>query len=199
VFQDELEKLVILKHSKRSLGLIQSGGGAKFKFFLSTASARLSTIARMLKLPHTKSCFVCGLHNAGGLKLDFETDGRIVRARFIPRPEHVGFKQTVHVGLVSTVLDEAMVWAIGVQTKRFAYCAELTVRFVLPARPGEELLVVAELTADRRGKLFEAKAELRNQQEAALASATGKYLPIKDDQLTDMLSDFAESTENIFG
>jgi acyl-coenzyme A thioesterase PaaI-like protein len=92
-----------------------------------------------------------------------------------------------------------MVWAIGVRTKRFAYCAELTVRFLLPARPGEELVVVAELTADRRGKLFEAKAELRNQQEAALASATGKYLPIKDDQLTDMLSDFAESTENVFG
>jgi acyl-coenzyme A thioesterase PaaI-like protein len=199
VFQHEFEKLVVLKHSKRSLGLIQSGGGAKFKFFLSTASARLSTIARMLKLPHTKSCFVCGLHNPGGLKLDFETDGRIVRARFAPRPEHVGFKQTVHGGIISMVLDEAMVWAIGVRTKRFAYCAELTVRFLLPARPGEELVVVAELTADRRGKLFEAKAELRNQQEAALASATGKYLPVKADALAGLLDDFAESTEEMFG
>lgn len=153
----------------------------------------------MLKLPHTRSCFVCGLHNAGGLKLDFETDGRIARARFIPRPEHVGFKQTVHGGLVSTVLDEAMVWAIGVRTRRFAYCAELTARFLLPARPGDELLVVGELTTDRRGKLFEAKAELRNQQETVLAFATGKYLPIKDDQFAEMLSDFAESTVNLFG
>ena len=111
----------------------------------------------MLKLPHTRSCFVCGLHNAGGLKLDFETDGRIAQARFIPRSEHVGFKRTVHGGLVSTVLDEAMVWAIGVRTRRFAYCAELTVRFLLPARPGDELLVVGELTADRRGNCSKRK------------------------------------------
>src|SRR2546430_16646152 len=64
----------------------------------------------MLKLPHTKSCFVCGLNNPLGLKLDFETDGQNVRARFVPRTEHVGFRETVHGGLISTVLGEAMVW-----------------------------------------------------------------------------------------
>ena len=69
----------------------------------------------MLKLPHTRSCFVCGLNNPLGLKLDFETDGRIVRAHFAPRPEHVGFRETVHGGLIATVLDEAMVWVIGVR------------------------------------------------------------------------------------
>jgi hypothetical protein len=47
----------------------------------------------MLKLPCTKSCFVCGLNNPIGLKLNFETDGKIVRASFTPRPEHIGFKQ----------------------------------------------------------------------------------------------------------
>jgi len=101
----------------------------------------------MLKLPHTKSCFVCGLNNPLGLKLDFETDGQIVRARFVPRPEHVGFKETMHGGLISTVLDEAMVWVIGVRTKRFSYCAELNVRFVQPARPNEELKPVPSCAA----------------------------------------------------
>ncbi|PYJ82669.1 MAG: thioesterase [Verrucomicrobia bacterium] len=153
----------------------------------------------MLKLPHTKSCFVCGLNNPLGLKLDFETDGRIVRARFVPRTEHVGFRETVHGGLISTVLDEAMVWVIGVRTKRFSYCAELNVRFVQPARPNEELQVIAELVANRRNKLFEAKAELRNPRAEVHASATGKYLPIKGDSLADLLSDFAESTESLFG
>ncbi len=153
----------------------------------------------MLRLPHTKSCFVCGLNNPIGLKLDFETDGRIVRARFLPRPEHVGFRETVHGGIVSTVLDEAMVWAIGVRTRRFACCAELSVRFLQPARPDDELVVVAELVANRRDRLFEAKAELRNGQETVLAAATGKYLPIKETALADMLGDFAESTENFLG
>jgi acyl-coenzyme A thioesterase PaaI-like protein len=152
----------------------------------------------MLKLPHTKSCFVCGLNNPLGLKLDFETDGQIVRARFAPRPEHVGFRETIHGGLISTVLDEAMVWVVGVRTKRFAYCAELNVRFLQPARPHEELMVVAELVENRRNKLFQAKAELQNPRGAVHAAATGKYLPIKEDNLAEMLSDFAESTENLF-
>ena len=152
----------------------------------------------MLKLPHTKSCFVCGLNNPLGLKLDFETDGQIVRARFVPRPEHVGFSSTVHGGLISTVLDEAMVWVVGVRTKRFAYCAELNVRFLQPARPHEELMVVAELVDNRRDKLFQAKAELQNRRGAVHAAATGKYLPIKEDNLAEMLSDFAESTESLF-
>jgi uncharacterized protein (TIGR00369 family) len=152
----------------------------------------------MLKLPHTKSCFVCGLNNPLGLKLDLETDGQIVRARFAPRPEHVGFRETVHGGIISAVLDEAMVWAIGVRTKRFAYCAELNVRYLQPARPLEELMVVAEMVDNRRNKLFQAKAELQDPRGAVHAAATGKYLPVKEDDLAAMLSDFAESTENLF-
>jgi len=152
----------------------------------------------MLKLPHTKSCFVCGLHNPLGLKLDFETDGQIVRARFTPRPEHVGFRETVHGGLIATVLDEVMVWAVGVQSKRFTYCAELNVRFLQPVRPNDELMVVGQLVENRRNKLFQAKGELQQVRGTVCAAATGKYLPIKEDNLADMLGDFAESTENLF-
>jgi acyl-coenzyme A thioesterase PaaI-like protein len=152
----------------------------------------------MLKLPHTKSCFVCGLHNPAGLRLDFETDGNIVQARFLPRPEHAGFRQTVHGGILMTVLDEVMVWAVGVRTRRFAYSAEIQVRFVQQARPGEELLAVGELIQNRRNRLFETRGELRNQAGQSVATATGKYLPVGEDALADLLDDFAESTENLF-
>lgn len=152
----------------------------------------------MMKLPRTKSCFVCGLNNPIGLNLDLESDGRVVRARFAPRPEHAGFKDTVHGGLISTVLDEAMVWAVGVRTKRFAYSAELTMRFFKPVRPGMELVAQGEVTAVRRARLFETKAELRDAQGTVYAAATGKYLPIQGDVLGAMLSDFAEDTKGFF-
>jgi uncharacterized protein (TIGR00369 family) len=95
-------------------------------------------------------------------------------------PHHVGFKQTIHGGLIATLLDEIMVWACAVQTRRFAFCAELNVRFLNPVRPNEELIAIGELASNRRDKLFEAKAELRNQAGLVLAAATGKYLPIKN-------------------
>ena len=153
----------------------------------------------MKLLPHTRSCFVCGESNPAGLKLRFETDGRFVRTRLVPRAEHVGFRQTVHGGLTATLLDEIMVWACAVQTKRFAFCAELNVRFLNPVRPGEALVASGELVSNRRNKLFEAKAELRNQAGLVLATATGKYLPIKQGELADMVTDFVEDPGWVFG
>jgi uncharacterized protein (TIGR00369 family) len=143
----------------------------------------------MKELPHTRSCFVCGESNPAGLNLRFETDGRIVRTRFVPREEHVGFKQIVHGGLIATVLDEIMVWACAVQTKRFAFCAELNVRFLNPLKPNEQVTAIAELVADRK-RIFEPKAELRNAAGMVFATATGKYLPIKDVDAAEFAADF---------
>jgi len=144
----------------------------------------------MKELPHTRSCFVCGEANPLGLKLRFETDGRLVRARFTPCAEHIGFKGVVHGGLISTVLDEIMVWACVVTTRQFAFCAELNVRFQNPVRPGEETIVVAELVENRKNKIFLAKAALQDSTGQTRAEATGKYLPIKTGDLSAMTADF---------
>jgi len=144
----------------------------------------------MKELPHTHSCFVCGDSNPAGFHLRSATDGNIVRAKFTFSPAHVGFKETVHGGLTATLLDELMTWACAVQTRRFAYCAELNVRYVQPVRPGIEVLASAELVTNRRGKLFEAKSELKSMDGTLLATAAGKYLPLKQTETPAMFTDF---------
>ena len=151
----------------------------------------------MKELPHTHSCFVCGESNPIGLNLRFETDGHIVRTRFTPRREHIGFKQVVHGGLIATVLDEIMVWACLAQTKRFAYCAELTVRFHNPLRPGEETIATAGLVANRRDRIFEVKSEVKDSSGKILATATGKYIPVKSTDLADMATDLVGDPRQI--
>jgi uncharacterized protein (TIGR00369 family) len=153
----------------------------------------------MKELPHTRSCFVCGESNPAGFKLRLETDGQIVRTWFVPGAEHVGFRQTVHGGLIATLLDEAMVWACAVRAKQFAYCAELQVRFIHPARPQEPVRVEARMTANRRGRLYEANAELSSEDGRLLATATGKYLPIKDADAAAMAADFVGDPAWVFG
>ena len=144
----------------------------------------------MPELPHTHSCFVCGEKNPLGLNMRFhEEEGNIVHATFTPRPEHAGFQNVTHGGVLATILDEIMVWACAVATKRFAYCAEMTTRFHQPARPGEELKVASELTSNRRDRIFEAKAAILNTEQQLVAEGTGKYLPIKTDQIPAMLQD----------
>jgi hypothetical protein len=45
------------------------------------------------------------------------------------------------------------------------------------------------LVSNRRGRLFETRAELRDDTGALVASATGKYLPIKSADVTEMMAD----------
>lgn len=144
----------------------------------------------MKALPHTHSCFVCGDANPRGLKLRFETDGRTVTTRFRPGAEHVGFKGVVHGGITATVLDEIMVWACAVATRQFAFCAELNVRYLLPMLPDEEMVVTGELMANRKGRIFEARGVLHNAAGQIIAEATGKYLPIKNVEVSQLVTDF---------
>jgi uncharacterized protein (TIGR00369 family) len=122
------------------------------------------------------------------MNLRFETDGQIVKTHFVPRMEHVGFRQTMHGGLVSTLLDEMMAWAVAVAARKFAYCAELNVRFLRPVRPKSQITAIGEVIANRRGKILEARAELRDEKGAVLATGTGKYLPVKSDA-TELAAD----------
>ena len=149
----------------------------------------------MQMLPHTRSCFVCGESNPLGLQLRFQTDGRTVRAEFTPRPEYSGFKHVVHGGIIATLLDEIMVWACAVQTKQFAFCAELNVRFQQPVHPNDKTVAQAELTSNRRNRIFEAKAELRDAQGNVLATATGKYLPIKSADASELMAELIGNLE----
>lgn len=153
----------------------------------------------MQTLPTTKSCFVCGRQNAHGLRLRFETDGVRVQTRLAFRLEHVGFQNTIHGGLIATLLDEVMVWACGVRTKRFAYCAEMTVRYAHPLRPGIEALAIGELVSNRRDKLFEARGEIRDPQNVVLATSTGKYLPLKPGELSLIGEDFDGDIKSVLG
>ncbi|HEX5221501.1 MAG TPA: PaaI family thioesterase [Verrucomicrobiae bacterium] len=144
----------------------------------------------MKELPHTHSCFVCGDANPLGLKLRFETDGRVVRTVFRPCAEHVGFKGVVHGGITATVLDEVMVWACAVATRRFAYCAELNVRYLQPLSPEVEMIVTGELVENRKGRIFEAKAAIQNGAAVSCVEARGKYLPIKARDVSQLVTDF---------
>jgi uncharacterized protein (TIGR00369 family) len=117
------------------------------------------------------------------------TDGKEVFTDWNPLAQHVGFKQTIHGGLTSTLLDELMVWACAIQTRKFAVCAELNVRFLKPIHPGSTVKARARLAENRRDRIYLTEGELSDEQGTLLASATGKYRPIPSAVAATMLTD----------
>jgi acyl-coenzyme A thioesterase PaaI-like protein len=82
-----------------------------------------------------------------------------------------------------------------VNARKFGFCAEMTVRYHHPANPGEPLTATAELVADRRGRVLEAKAALHNPAGVLVAGATGKYMPIRDADLQELKRDLVGDLE----
>jgi acyl-coenzyme A thioesterase PaaI-like protein len=125
-------------------------------------------------------CFGCGDRNPIGLHLRFSRDEQGVSASFVPRPEHQGFEETVHGGIISTVLDEAMAQAIAT-AGIWAVTGEMRVRFRRPLRVGEAAIVTARVTG-ARGPAVMAAAELALESDAApIATATATFARVNEE------------------
>jgi uncharacterized protein (TIGR00369 family) len=117
-------------------------------------------------------CFACGRQNVSGLKLDFRTEDGKTFAEFVPQKVHQGFKDIVHGGIITTVLDEAMVKVV-LSTGIEALTVEIAVRFKSTLSVGETSVVEAEIM--RMGsRLIETTARMRKNDNTVVAEARAK-------------------------
>lgn len=131
-----------------------------------------------LELIDDKMCFVCGKENPISLRLEYAhpADGRLTSKIRFAR-EHQGYKDIVHGGLLTTVLDEMMV-SLAWYEKKPCVTAEITVRLKKAVRVGEEVFLEGRLDKEE-AKLIFTSAEAKNAAGEVLASATAKCLRIR--------------------
>jgi uncharacterized protein (TIGR00369 family) len=122
-------------------------------------------------------CMVCGrAHGCGlGLRFRLQDDGS-VRARFVCSKSHEGFRDLVHGGAISSLLDGAMtncLFAHGIA----AVTAELVVRFRHPIATGAPLTVVGRISGSSP-PLYVLDAEIA-QDDTIMAVGKGKFMEMK--------------------
>ena len=140
----------------------------------------------MEKLPRYKHCFVCGEKNPIGLNLFFYTDGDKVFADYTFGEEHVGFKNHIHGGLLSTLLDEIMGWTVYTKMGIMFNTWELKVRFSKALRPGIPIKAVAYFVEDKKRYII-AKGQIIDKEGNIYAKGEGKYVPIKGKKLEEIM------------
>jgi uncharacterized protein (TIGR00369 family) len=123
-------------------------------------------------LEDDEMCFACGRRNPNGLHLSFSFDGAEVRTSISFPKTFQGYRGVVHGGLLSTVLDEAMVTLLN-KMGHLAVTAELTVRFLRPARVDERIDVTAELL-EQRGRTARLSAVASDSDGTEIARATSR-------------------------
>ena len=149
-----------------------------------------------MELPHTAGCVVCGRDNPHGLRCSLHVDeatGQIT-TDFLAGREHIGFEGIVHGGLLSTVLDEAMVWAAIWSAKRACVAGELSVRFRAGAGPGQLLRCSARVESVR-SRLIETTGKIIDEQGKVVATGDGKYVPLSEERHQGFVATFIDEPQ----
>ena len=120
------------------------------------------------------NCFACGTLNVHGLRLDLHLEhGRAWTELELDR-RFEGWEGIAHGGIVATILDEVMAWAL-VASDAWGMTARMAVEFRAPIVVGTRIRAEGELVEARR-RIFRTAARLTDASGAVLAAADGTYV-----------------------
>lgn len=129
-------------------------------------------------------CFACGEQNERGLHMRFERhEGRAV-CFYTPCAYQQGYPGRMHGGIVATLMDEAMGWAVY-GAAQWGATARLNMRFRKPVPLDKPLRVEAWVT-NNRSRLLELRSELRDEAGALLAEADGTFMKLDERMASEM-------------
>lgn len=128
------------------------------------------------KQPSSRSCFVCGRDNPGGLRAQWVNDRTTgeVRATVIVEERFNGYPGVVHGGVLAALLDEALVRTALIDGRfdDLMVTARMEVTFRRPTPTGQPLTILGRLVK-RGGTRVRAESEARLADGTVVARAEG--------------------------
>jgi acyl-coenzyme A thioesterase PaaI-like protein len=94
-------------------------------------------------------CFACGPDNPIGLRIRFQMDGGVCTGEFTPEETHVGYRNTVHGGIIYSALDDVMANVLYLQEKK-AHTAKCEIRYRKALEVGQTIKLTGWIENERR-------------------------------------------------
>lgn len=123
--------------------------------------------------PH--NCFACGSKNLNGLRLVHHVEPGRSWAELVVDDRFEGWAGILHGGIVSTILDEVMAWAL-VGSDNWGVTARMSIEFRRPVEVGTAIRAEGWITRDRRRIVETAGRIVDVAAGDELATATGVYV-----------------------
>ncbi len=136
-------------------------------------------------------CYACGSANERGLHMEFTREGDRTLCDYTPCEYQQGYPGRMHGGVVLTLIDEAMGWAVY-HAAKWGATARLNVRFRKPV-PLDRPLRIEAWIVHSRARLIELRAEVRDASGTLLAQGDGTYM-VLDSRMAGEMSELARKT-----
>lgn len=141
------------------------------------------TLAERRRIAH--NCFACGADNPSGMHLKMRVEDGRALVDFKPSEIYQGFPGAMHGGILATILDEVMAWAIYAAGS-WAVTAKMEIRYRDPGPLDGTLHGVGEVTRDRGGKTFEAEGRITADDGRIIAEATGLFMRVPVEKMRNL-------------
>jgi len=133
--------------------------------------------------PH--HCFACGTLNTHGLQLDLHLEPGRSWTEVALADRFEGWEGVAHGGIVCTLLDEVMAWAL-VAEDHWGVTARMSVEFRRPVAIGQPIRAEGWITATRRRIVETAGRVVDRATGQELATATGTYVAADEDRKREL-------------
>lgn len=151
-----------------------------------------------IQKPQGHHCFACGTANPIGLNLRFYRLGDAVCSDITLGKNHEGWENVAHGGIVSTLLDEVMSWAIMYFKKTFLVTRKMEVKYIRPVLIGTPLVVKGEVIDDSEPPKIRARADIRNDEGNLLVRSIGEFVELPREKLSSVPDELKEEMLGLF-
>ncbi|HEX2936605.1 MAG TPA: PaaI family thioesterase [Bacteroidales bacterium] len=142
------------------------------------------------------NCFGCCPHNEHGLKLSFTDKGDYIEAHWMPDVRYQGYKNILHGGIQTTLLDEIASWTVYTKVGTAGVTSKLEIKFLRPVViDGSEIVLKSFVkSAERKSAIL--NTYLYDAKEKLCAEATIEYFLYPEELARKKL--FFPGTENFY-
>ncbi len=151
-----------------------------------------------IEKPEGHHCFACGTANPIGLNLTFYRSGDVVCSDITLGKVYEGWENMAHGGIVSTLLDEVMSWAIMYSKKVFLVTRNMKIKYIRPVLIGTPLTVTGQLTDDSEPPKIRAKAEIRDNKGRLYVRSTAEFVEVADEDFNTVPGGMKEQMLSLF-
>jgi len=135
---------------------------------------------------HEYDCFACAPNNPIGLHMTFYEDNDDVVSYWQPSEHYQGWLNTLHGGIIATLIDEVCAWVITRKLQTTGMTTNLNVTYKHPLHTDEQQITLRARIKEMRRNIATLEAEVYNTEDELCASAVVTYYTMNAERAKEM-------------